>query len=110
MNKLVEKFVEKFLNDISQEEKDVLIEKIMEKFLDEMTSEEKEHLIEKVAHKLLEGVDITALLPRLMMIMLKGAGTEKEQAGFLHKMGRVASKTGGKIVSAFKTTHKTEPE
>ena len=111
MNKLVEKIVEKFLNDMSQEEKDALIEKIMEKFLDEMTPEEKEQLIERVAHKLLEGVDMASLLPRLFKIILKKAGTsEEEQAGFLNTMSRMASDAKRTLTSAFKTPYKKELE
>ncbi len=111
MNKIVEKIVDKFLENISQEEKDELIEKVLAKFLDEMPPEEKEQLIERVAHKLLEGVDITAMLPRLFKIMLKNSGTsEEDQSGFLNTVGKMASKTGEKLSSAFKEPRETEPE
>lgn len=95
--KLLERIVDLFVRRMSQAEKEALIERAIEKFFSDMPPEDKQRLIERMLSKLLEDIDMKEFLPRIMLTMWKGAGTDEEKAGMLETMSKMVGDTGGKI-------------
>lgn len=100
---LIERTIKWYFSRMNYDEKAALLDRSVEYFLADMSPQKKQDLIERAAAKLLEDVEMKDLLPRLLAMMWKRAGSDEERDSILDKTVKLASLTGGKLTDTMKS-------
>ncbi len=63
--------MDRMIGNMKFEKKEEIMEKMMEKFFVDMTNEEKQKLMDGFMPKMMEGIDASAMMTRMMPVMMQ---------------------------------------
>ena len=75
MDTIMERMMAFMMGRMSDEEKHAMMESMMEKFFAGMSADDKENLMKEMMPRMMEGIDMTKMMPKMMMSMM-GRGSE----------------------------------
>lgn len=91
---IMERMMGTMMERMSPEDKEAMMDSMMEKFFADITPEEKQKMMTDMMPKMMEGMDMSEMMPRMMMSMMSG-GQESGSSDMQGMMGNWMRGTSG---------------